>query len=232
MAGINLASAPNTLVGTSVSPLASDDTHKISFTLSVVALGSSNCSAITGLQGGAADTTSAVAAASGGAGGCAFSYSCTDCDLLGEETRAFTAPWSFQRIEYTLAVQPGDPAAPLVSLTHVLEAPKDKLLWADGADGDASGDAAAPPAPVPVAAPLKYSSRKIFQFVHEIVGAMASSGYPDLSLRLFLQVTLYPNFLLKFRLKPLQMIRHKRLQCLQQRYLLQLRHNALMNHSG
>ena len=137
MAGINLASAPNTLVGTSVSPLASDDTPKISFTLSVVALGSSNCSAIMGLQGGAADTTSAVAAASGGVGGCAFSYSCTDCDLLGEETRAFTAPWSFQRIEYTLAVQPGDPAAPLVSLTHVLEAPKDKLLWADGADGDA-----------------------------------------------------------------------------------------------
>jgi len=34
---------------------------------------------------------------------------------------------------------------------------------------------------------LKYSSRKMFQFVHEIVSAMASSGYPDLSLKLFLQ---------------------------------------------
>ena len=34
---------------------------------------------------------------------------------------------------------------------------------------------------------LKFSSRKMFQFMHEIVSAMASSGYPDLSLRLFLQ---------------------------------------------
>jgi len=34
---------------------------------------------------------------------------------------------------------------------------------------------------------LKYSSRKLFQFVHEIVGAMASSGYPEVSLQLFLQ---------------------------------------------
>jgi vacuolar protein sorting-associated protein 35 len=34
---------------------------------------------------------------------------------------------------------------------------------------------------------LKYSSRKVFQFVHEIVGAMASSGYPEVSLQLFLQ---------------------------------------------
>jgi vacuolar protein sorting-associated protein 35 len=37
---------------------------------------------------------------------------------------------------------------------------------------------------------LKYSTRKLFQFMHEIVGAMASSGYPDLSLRLFLQCAL------------------------------------------
>ena len=35
--------------------------------------------------------------------------------------------------------------------------------------------------------PLKYTSKKIFQFVHEILGAMASSGYPGLSLKLFLQ---------------------------------------------
>lgn len=34
---------------------------------------------------------------------------------------------------------------------------------------------------------LKYSTRKLFQFMHEIVSAMASSGYPELALKLFLQ---------------------------------------------
>mmetsp|Transcript_11276 Transcript_11276/g.32441 ORF Transcript_11276/g.32441 Transcript_11276/m.32441 type:complete len:802 (-) Transcript_11276:509-2914(-) len=34
---------------------------------------------------------------------------------------------------------------------------------------------------------LKFSSRKVFQFMHEIAGAMASTGYAELSLRLFLQ---------------------------------------------
>ena len=34
---------------------------------------------------------------------------------------------------------------------------------------------------------LQFSSRKIFQFMHEIVTGMAPSGYPDLSLKLFLQ---------------------------------------------
>ena len=63
-----------------------------------------------------------------------------------------------------------------------------------GAEGEEGAAAAAVPAPAAVApplppAPLKYSSRKIFQFVHEIVSALASSGYPDLSLKLFLQVS-------------------------------------------
>lgn len=34
---------------------------------------------------------------------------------------------------------------------------------------------------------LKFSSRKMFQFMHEIVSALASSGYPELALKLFLQ---------------------------------------------
>ena len=62
----------------------------------------------------------------------------------------------------------------------------------EGKEGEEEGAAAAAeptPAPTPPPAPLKYSSRKIFQFVHEIVSALASSGYPDLSLKLFLQVS-------------------------------------------
>jgi vacuolar protein sorting-associated protein 35 len=59
----------------------------------------------------------------------------------------------------------------------------------NGSSGDPSAAAPPPVPPPPVAAAaIKYSSRKVFQFVHEIVGALASSGYPDLSLKLFLQV--------------------------------------------
>jgi hypothetical protein len=128
VAAINIASSDNTLVGTSVQPLSSEDTPVASFTLDIVAYGSANCSVITGLQGGAADTVSAVVADS--TGGCAFSFTCLDCDLLGEVTRSFVAPWDVQHVEYTLSMDTGDPSAPRVRLSNALRAPAGKLLWA------------------------------------------------------------------------------------------------------
>ena len=80
-----------------------------------------------------------------------------------------------QRIQYTLV--------PLVfgalRLARLVRKRESAAAPAAAADDDEAG--APPPAEV------QFSCRKIFQFMHEIVTAMASAGYPDLSLKLFLQ---------------------------------------------